>query len=98
MVGVISVLCGAIEALVGLRFAFQLLGANMGTPFVAWVYNMSSPLVAPFTGIFGPVTNPTAGVMPHSVFEPATLVALLVYGLLFSFIIRLASGMHSHNY
>jgi hypothetical protein len=79
-----------------LRFVFQLLGANGSSPFVAWIYNMSTPLVAPFAGIFGQTTNPTAGAISGSVFEPATLVALIVYGLIAGLIVRLASGTRYH--
>ncbi|MET0779585.1 MAG: YggT family protein [Candidatus Saccharimonadales bacterium] len=91
MWGVISIVFGAIDLVIGLRFVFQLIGANVSSAFVSWIYNVSSPLVAPFTGIFGDISKPIAGAIPHSVFEPATLIALLVYGLIGGVVLRVVT-------
>lgn len=53
MGAIVYVIFGLLELLVGLRFLFELLGANPGSPFVMWLYNFSGALVAPFAGIFG---------------------------------------------
>ena len=66
---VVNVLCG-------LRFALRLLGASTASPFVTLVYSISDPLVAPFRGIF-----PQTGSGPF-VWEPAALVAIVVYSLI----------------
>jgi uncharacterized protein YggT (Ycf19 family) len=92
MWGIISLIFGAIDLVIGLRFIFQLIGANVSSNFVSWIYNVSSPLVAPFTGIFGDISKPIVGTIPHSVFEPATLIALIIYGLIGGFILRLAAS------
>lgn len=89
MAPIIAVIFGLIEFLVSLRFVFLFLGANPATPFVDWIYDWSGWLVAPFAGILGqPVTTP-AGTVVHGVFEPSSLVALIVYavvgGLMFKF-------------
>lgn len=67
---------GALIALLALRFLFQLLGASEGSPFVDFIYAFSAMFVWPFNGIFG---EPTYGA---SHFDSATLVAIVVYGLL----------------
>ena len=91
MWGVLSIVFGLVESVIGLRFLFQLLGANPDTTFVTWIYNVSAPLVAPFTTVFGEATKPVVGTVPHSVFEPATLVALVVYGLIGGILLRVTA-------
>lgn len=87
---IIYAIGGVVEALIGLRFVFQLLGANPASAFVTWVYEWSTPLVAPFAGIFG--VDPTIagpGVVTTSVFDWTALVALLIFGLIFGLLGRL---------
>jgi hypothetical protein len=88
MAGLISFIFGAIELILGFRFVFLLLGANPDAPFVAWIYNMSIPLVAPFAGILGRPSSstelvhghaPAVGAVVPSIFDPSTLIALVVY-------------------
>lgn len=85
--GIIYLIGGIIEAFVGLRFLFEVLGANPASPFVMWIYDWSTPLVAPFAGIFGqdPVLTGT-GVVTASVFDWTAVVAFIVYGIVFSLI------------
>lgn len=66
---------GALIALLVLRFLFQLFGASQASPFVDFIYSLSAMFVWPFNGIFG---EPTYGV---SHFDSATLVAIVIYGL-----------------
>ena len=80
MAAVISLIFGAIELVVGLRFVFLLIGVNPDTPFVSWIYSISSALVAPFAGILGHSVIVPSGLVVHSVFDPAALIALVVYG------------------
>lgn len=87
LVSIISIIGGIIEALVGLRFIFELFGANPSSPFVNWIYQYSTPLVTPFAGIFG--QNPTigaSGVVTASVFDWTALIALIIYGIIFGLI------------
>jgi hypothetical protein len=66
---------GIIEALIAIRFALRLLGANPEAGFASFVYGITSPLLAPFIGLFGtPQLN-------GSVLEPHSIVAILVYAL-----------------
>jgi YggT family protein len=87
MAGIISFIFGAIELVLALRFVFLLLGANPDAQFVTWIYNLSIPFVAPFAGILGrPTTStdlvqaaPSVGTVVPSIFDPSTLVALVIY-------------------
>jgi hypothetical protein len=82
MGGIIYAIIGFIEALLGLRFVFELLGANPASAFVSGVYNWSTPLVTPFAGIFGQNATITGqGVAAQSVFDWTALVAMVVIGL-----------------
>lgn len=84
---IIYLIGGIIEALVGLRFLFELLGANPDSPFVTWIYDWSTPLVAPFAGIFGQNAVITgAGAVATSVFDWTAVIAFIVYGIIFSLI------------
>lgn len=67
---------GVIIALIALRFVFLLLGANRGSGFVDFIYDLSGIFVAPFVGIFG---EPTFGV---SYVETSSIVAIIVYALI----------------
>ena len=71
---------GLLEILLAFRFVFKLLGANPSTGFVDFIYNLSAIFVAPFAGIFN--TSLANGDVTTSIFEPATLVALVVYAVL----------------
>ena len=67
---------GVVDVLVGLRFLLKLFGASTASPFVALVYGLTAPLVGPFQNIF-PVSGSGA-----FVFEPAALVAIVIYPLI----------------
>jgi hypothetical protein len=65
-----------VNGLVAVRFALLLLGANAASPFVRFIYSLSQPFVLPFAGIF------ESPAVEGSVFEWASIVAILVYLLL----------------
>ncbi len=73
-----------IEALIGLRFIFKLFAANSSAEFVTWVYQTSDVLVSPFRGIFQ-----TQVINGKFVFDITALIALIIYGLIFAFILYL---------
>ncbi len=84
---------GVMNVVLGFRFVFKLLGANPASGFVDFIYSLSAALVAPFTGIFN--TSLAKGDVVTSVFEPATLVAIVIYSLVawgIVTLIRLVSG------
>ena len=88
---IIYVLFGLLEVLLGLRLIFKLLGANPGSGFVDAVYAWSEPFVSPFYGIFSAAT--TTGVETTAVFEPATLIAMLIYAIIAWAIVRLLTSI-----
>jgi len=71
----IYLIFGIVEALLVIRVALKLLGANAEAGFATFVYRISTPLVAPFVGLFG---TPQLNGM---VLELEALVAIVVYGL-----------------
>ncbi len=73
---VVYFILGVLEILLLLRFLFRLLGANEGSSFVMFLYNLTHVFVGPFNGIF----NDQA--LGHSVFEFSTIVAMIVYALI----------------
>lgn len=72
---IVNALLYLLEILLVLRFILRLLGAN-ATDLVGWIYNTTAPYIQPFTGIFA-LPEPTGVVI-----EFATLVALVVYGVI----------------
>ncbi len=62
-----------IQTFLVFRFIFKLLAANPGSPFVNFVYSVSSALISPFRAIF-----PTPR-LENMLFEWVTLVAIAVY-------------------
>ena len=73
---VVYLIFGVIVALIAIRFVLLLLGANPDAGFTAFIYAVTGPLVAPFEGMFGVPSTDTG------VFDPASLVAIIVYSLL----------------
>jgi hypothetical protein len=80
---VIWLLLGFLEAVLALRFLFKLIGVNPANPFASILYGFTNLFVAPFASLTG---APAAEGM---VFEFTTLVAMLVYALIFYGIERL---------
>ena len=83
---------GMLEIILLLRLIFRLLGANQGSTFVMFLYNLSHVFVAPFNGIF----NDQA--LGRSVFEISTLIAMLVYALVAWGIVALGNLIFAPKY
>ena len=71
----ISIVVCIVELLLTFRFICEFLVVNTGTPFVAWLYDVTAPLVAPF-----------AKILPNWKFSGfvvdfATVAALIVFAL-----------------
>jgi len=73
---VVGLIFGVVDVLIAGRFLLKLLGASSQSGFVAFIYGVTAPLVGPFHGIFA---NSGAA---NNVFEPAALVAMLVFALI----------------
>jgi uncharacterized protein YggT (Ycf19 family) len=74
---------GIVVLLLTFRLIFEFLVVNTGTPFVAWLYNVTAPLVAPF-----------AKILPNwkfsgFVLDFATLAAMIVFALAGSLLLML---------
>lgn len=83
MGAILYAIIGFIEALLGLRFVMELLGANPSSPLVNWIYTWSTPFAAPFAGIFGQNATITGqGVVAQSVFDWTALIAIVVFGVI----------------
>lgn len=78
---------GILETILAFRLILKLLGANPRSGFVSLIYNVSQAFLAPFSGIFRSLTSP--GIETSSVFEPGTLVAMIVYALLAYAIVKI---------
>jgi len=71
---------GVIEVLLGFRLVFKGLGANPSADFVSFIYGVTDFLLQPFLGIFR--STVTEGAEVTAVFEPATVIAMVVYAVL----------------
>lgn len=80
---IIYYILGIIEVLLGLRFLLLFFGANLSAGLSTLIANLTAPLMAPFVGLFpahqGDVVT----------FSTSTLVAMLVYALLFHGVVKL---------
>jgi hypothetical protein len=79
IVTIVTVFWAAVLALVGGRFFALLFGANAESEIVERLYRHSDFWVKPFFGMFD-LTN-EAVEETNGVFEPASLIALVVYVL-----------------
>lgn len=86
---------GILEVLLGFRLIFKILGANPQSGFVSLIYSVTGIFLAPFYGIFKSFI--TKGIETTSVFEPATLVAMLVYALIAYGIVRFLEIRQNHK-
>ncbi len=82
---------GVLDVLLAFRFVLQLFGANPSNGFVDFIYNLSAIFVTPFIGIFN--QSLAKGAVTTSVFEPATLIAFIVYALVAWGIVTLISAI-----
>lgn len=76
---VFGAIFGIIEILLAFRLVFKLLGANAANGFVYGIYYITHFLVRIFEGIFSRVAT---GLENAAVFEPATLIAMIVVALI----------------
>jgi hypothetical protein len=78
---------GILEILLVFRLALKLMGASVSSSFVSLIYSSTEMFVAPFVGIFRGWFVSGAGTT--SIFEPATLIAIIVYSVVAWGIVRL---------
>jgi thiamine transporter ThiT len=73
---VVGLIVGVVDVLIGGSFLLKLFGASDQSSFVGLIYAVSTPLIMPFHGIFADSGSKS------NVFEPAALVAMIVYALI----------------
>jgi len=86
---IVVVLFSLVEIVLGFRFVFKLMGANPSNVFVKGLYDITQLFVGIFEGIFAKIIVSDAAV--EAVFEPATLIAIVVVGLIAWGIMKLMS-------
>ncbi len=89
LVRIVGVIFSIFEIILGFRLVFKLLGANPDSGFVKAIYAITKPVVGIFSGIFSRVT--TEGTDVKAIFEPATLIAMIVIALIGWVIIKLST-------
>jgi len=73
-------LLGTLEVLLVFRLVLKMMGASTTSAFVNLIYGITGIFILPFEGIFRRGIN--QGLETSSVFEPATVVAIIVYAVL----------------
>ncbi|MHB8125003.1 MAG: YggT family protein [Desulfitobacteriaceae bacterium] len=81
---IIYYILGVLEVLFAFRFFLKLFGANPLSPFVSFIYSLTKVFLYPFVGIFK-----TAVIETQAVFEPTTLIGMIVYALIAWGIVKL---------
>jgi hypothetical protein len=84
---VVKYVLGILEALLVFRLMLKLFGANPGSGFVSFIYSITQVFLVPFTAIFRNAT--TEGIEAKAVFEPGTIIAMIVYALIAWGVIKL---------
>ena len=67
---------GVLEVLIALRIGLMLVGANPGSPVVAFIYGITSLFLIPFVGLIGSFT------IGGMVLEISSMFAMLIYALI----------------
>jgi len=91
---IIATIFSVLELILAFRFILLLLGANAGNGLVHGLYNITQPFISLFEGIFATMNTNIFGI--HGVFEPATVIAIVVFSFiewaLFKLISRQSGG------
>jgi hypothetical protein len=88
---IVWLITAVVDVVLAMRFIFMLLGASTQAAFASLLYGVTFPLVAPFEGMF---STPSRG---GSVFEPASLVAIVVYTLIGWVVVAVIRIRHSRR-
>jgi heme/copper-type cytochrome/quinol oxidase subunit 4 len=84
---IVGVIFAVIEVVLAFRLIFKGLGANPSNGFVRGIYGVTQFLVGIFEGIFSRGT--ATGAETTAIFEPATLIVMVVIGLIAWGVLRL---------
>lgn len=83
LVAFVAVALASVESLLAFRLVFLLIGANGANGFVDFIYDVSGALTHPFNGIVARKS------FDGGVFEPATLIGMVVYAALAALVMAL---------
>ncbi|HWQ21409.1 MAG TPA: YggT family protein [Clostridia bacterium] len=84
---IVGVIFAVVEVVLAFRLIFKGLGANPSSGFVRGIYGVTQFLVGIFEGIFSRGT--AGGAETTAVFEPATLIVMVIIGLIAWGVLRL---------
>lgn len=84
---IIYYIFGFLEILLSFRLILKIVGASSSSGFVRGIYAVAGILILPFEGIFR--RGYSSNSQTTSIFEPATLVAMIIYPLLAWGIVKL---------
>ena len=84
---IVGVIFAVVEVVLAFRLIFKGFGANPSNGFVRGIYGVTQFLVGIFEGIFSRGT--TAGAETTAIFEPATLIVMVIIGLIAWGVLRL---------
>jgi hypothetical protein len=84
---IVGIILGVIEIILVFRLIFKLLGANQENVFIKVLYAVTHVFIVIFEGIFSKAA--TSGIGTAAVFEPATLIAMVVVALIAWLVLKL---------
>jgi heme/copper-type cytochrome/quinol oxidase subunit 4 len=93
---IIGTIFGVIQAALAFRLIFKLLGANPENGFVRGIYAITQLFVGIFEGIFSSAA--TNGAETTAVFEPATLIAMVVIALIAWAVLKLSTPRSGNRF
>lgn len=93
---IIGILYGIIEILLAFRLGFKLLGASPENEFVRGIYTITQYIVGIFEDMFSRTT--TSGSGTTAIFEPATLISMLIVALIVWGLMKVIKPRVSNRY
>ena len=82
---------GVVAVILSIRFVFKMLAASTQSGFVRFIFDITQALIAPFHSIFNTAAS------GNFVFEPETLVAIVIYSLIGWGLVALVRILTRHN-
>jgi uncharacterized protein YggT (Ycf19 family) len=73
---IVDLFMAVIAFFLGMRVILELFQANAGTPFVAWIYRVSSGFMYPFNGLF-----PNFAISDFGFLDLTALITLFAYAV-----------------